>query len=157
MEAASINFIFKSGRCLLRRITLVIICAAGSQAWLRYALAAPDHAPPISLLSDIAPRITACWTPPNIGDEITLRLSFTRNGVLAGRPRITFIKAASGSADGEAALANSIFAALRDCTPLPFTPGLGSAVAGRVMTIRFIARSAKSWRANLTPRHAALS
>ncbi len=157
MDHRGANWMFKYSIGLLARAALIAISVAGTLGWSHYALAAPDRAAPISLLSDIAPRINACWTPPNIGDQITIRLSFTRDGVPLGRPRITFIKAASGSADGEAALANSIFAALHDCTPLPFTPGLGAAVAGRVMTIRFIARSGKSWQAALTFEQAVLS
>ena len=69
---------------------------------------------------------------------MTLRLSFRRDGSLFGRPRMTYVKAVGG-ADGEAALATSIFAALQACCPLRFTPALGAAIAGRTFLIRFVA------------------
>ncbi len=93
---------------------------------------------PIGTVRDIGPALSACWNPPDEGDEITLRLSFRRDGSLFGTPRITYVKAVGG-ADGEAALANSIFAAVQACSPLRFTPGLGAAIAGRTFVIRFVA------------------
>ena len=47
---------------------------------------------------------------------------------------------AAGGADGQAALANSILAAVRDCAPLPFTAALGAAIAGQILAIRFVGR-----------------
>ncbi len=87
---------------------------------------------------EIGPAIAACWRAPDLGDEVTLRLSFRRDGSLFGRPRMTYVKAVGG-ADGEAALATSIFAALQACCPLRFTPALGAAIAGRTFLIRFVA------------------
>ena len=112
--------------------------------WSVAATAAPAGAAgarsdaPVDRQSEIAPRIIACWHPPAEGDEITLRLSFRADGTLFGKPRITYVKAVGG-ADGEAALANSIFEAIQDCGPLRFTPALGAVVAGRLFLIRFIA------------------
>ncbi len=92
-----------------------------------------DHLP-----RDIARSISACWHPPHEGDEVTLRMSFRRDGSVFGKPRITHIKA-SGGADGQAELANSIMAAVAACSPLRFTPSLGAAIAGRIFLIRFVA------------------
>jgi hypothetical protein len=33
---------------------------------------------------------------------------------------------------------DAIMAALERCTPLPFTPGLGGAIAGRPIAIRYV-------------------
>lgn len=114
-----------------------IVFAAG--IWASQCLAASDPTPPpaVDRLTDIAPRISACLHAPHKNDEITVRLSFNRSGALIGKPRIMFMKSNAGP-DGEAELANALLAALHDCTPLPFTPGFGAAVAGTVMTIRFI-------------------
>ena len=90
-----------------------------------------------NLPSDVARSIAACWSPPHEGDEITLRMSFRRDGSVFGKPRITYLKT-SGEPDEEAALANSILTAITSCTPLRFTPSLGAAIAGRVFLIRFI-------------------
>src|ERR1700712_604005 len=78
----------------------------------------------LNLPGEIASRIAACWHPPAEGDEVTLRLSFRADGSLFGKPRMTYVKAVGG-ADGEGAVANSIFAALQACNPLRVTPALG--------------------------------
>ncbi|WP_158809442.1 hypothetical protein [Beijerinckia sp. L45] len=97
-----------------------------------------EAAPALNLPGEIGARIAACWHPPAEGDEVTLRLSFRADGSLFGKPRMTYVKAVGG-ADGEAAVANSIFAALQACSPLRFTPALGAAIAGRTFLIRFVA------------------
>jgi len=103
-------------------------------------LGAAQNTPPINALHDIAPKILSCWRPPHFNDEVTVRLSFTRTGALIGRPRLTYIKSSAGSGtDTEVELANSILTAIYACTPLHFTEALGMSVAGRVLTIRFIA------------------
>ena len=93
---------------------------------------------PANLPGDVARSIAACWRPPHEGDEITLRMSFRRDGTVFGKPRITYMKSVGGL-DGEAALATSIYAALAACEPLRFTPSLGAAIAGRTFLIRFVA------------------
>jgi hypothetical protein len=101
--------------------------------------AAQNHAQTLNFMRDIGPAIAACWQAPHTDDEITLRLSFSRDGVLIGRPHITFMKPKGGSGiDKEAELANSIFKAVYACTPLHFTDALGASIAGRVLTIRFV-------------------
>ena len=65
-------------------------------------------------------------------------MSFRRDDSVFGKPRTTDMKAAR-SPDGQADLANSLFAALATCTQLRFTPSLGAATAGRVFLIRFVA------------------
>ena len=91
---------------------------------------------------DVAPAIAACWHPPHEGDEVTIRMSFRRDGSIFGRPLITYLHAREGSG-GEPALARSIYAAVAACTPLPFSAGLGAAIAGRVFLMRFIAPRAE--------------
>ncbi len=116
------------------------------QAWhvrscLAFALASgapPVWAAPDNVPGDVARSIAACWHPPREGDEITLRMSFRRDGSVFGKPRITYMKPVGGL-DGEAALANSIYAAIAACSPLRFTPSLGAAIAGRTFLIRFVA------------------
>ena len=102
------------------------------------SLAAAPADPPDNLPRDIVRSIARCWHPPHEGDEITLRMSFRRDGSIFGKPRITYMKA-DGGADGEAALATSIYDAIAICSPLRFTPSLGAAIAGRTFLIRFVA------------------
>ncbi len=94
----------------------------------------------IDRIRDVFMAIQACWRPPRdggfTGQEVTLRLSFNRTGVPLGRPRITFYKPGGTASDREA-FTRSVAAAFERCTPLPFTPRLGAAIAGRPFTFRF--------------------
>jgi hypothetical protein len=86
--------------------------------------------------------LRACWVPPpqeaaRPGMQMSVRLSFRRSGEVIGAPRVTY-----ASPDAPAAARDiyhdAILAALERCTPMPFTPGLGGAVAGRPVAIRFV-------------------
>jgi len=85
----------------------------------------------------IATGIAACWRPPHDNDQVTVRLSFTREGAVIDRPRIVFARSSGGRAD-DSALARSMLKAIQECTPLHFSAQLGSAIAGQVLDIRFI-------------------
>src|SRR5262249_56259143 len=68
--------------------------------------AALAQAPPLPLnpLNDVVAALRACWTPPPIdqsraGMQITVQMSFRRNGELFGQPRITF--ESGGASDDE--------------------------------------------------------
>jgi hypothetical protein len=71
--------------------------------------------------------------------DVTVLVSFTRDGAILGHPRVTY--ETEGVSDNDR-LAYRIAAmeALQRCTPLPFTEGLGGAVAGRPFAIRFWTR-----------------
>jgi hypothetical protein len=120
-----------------RRFALIgiIALALGSQA-----LAVEAQPPLVARVHGIATGIAACWRPPHDDDQVTVRVSFTRDGAVIGEPRIVFARSSGGRAD-DAALADSMLAAIRECTPLPFSARLGSAIAGQVLDIRFIGRS----------------
>jgi hypothetical protein len=104
------------------------------------ALAAEPQPPVVTRVHGIATGIAACWRPPHDDDQVTVRLSFTRDGAVIGEPRIVFVRS-SGAAADDSALANSMLGAIRDCTPLHFSARLGSAIAGQVLDIRFIGRN----------------
>jgi hypothetical protein len=82
-------------------------------------------------------KLGSCWRPPHDDDQLTVRISFTREGAVIGESKIAFVQSSGGPAD-DAQLADSMMAAIRDCTPLRFSARLGSAIAGRVLAIRFI-------------------
>jgi hypothetical protein len=111
-------------------------------AALRFgAQAQPVKAQPaVSRVHGIATGIVACWRPPHDDDQVTVRVSFTRDGAVIGEPRIVYARSSGGPAD-DAALAQSMVMAIRECTPLHFSAQLGSAIAGQVLDIRFIGRS----------------
>ncbi|HLX98010.1 MAG TPA: hypothetical protein VKR62_04890 [Roseiarcus sp.] len=113
----------------------LVALALGTQA---QALAA--QRPLITRVHGIATGLAACWRPPHDNDQVTVRVSFTREGAVIGEPRIVFARSSGGRAD-DAALAHSMRAAIRHCAPLNFSAGLGSAIAGQVLDIHFIGPS----------------
>jgi hypothetical protein len=123
------------GRETARRWAIVVALALGAPA--QDAEAQP---PAVARVHGIATGIAACWRPPHDDDQVTARVSFTREGAVIGEPKIVFARSSGGPAD-DAALADSMLAAIRDCTPLRFSARLGSAIAGQVLNIRFIGRS----------------
>ena len=59
---------------------------------------------PLNTLNEVSAALRACWVPPPIdqshaGMQITVRMSFRRNGELFGPPRITF--ESTGASDDE--------------------------------------------------------
>jgi hypothetical protein len=97
---------------------------------------------PLNTLSEVGAALRACWVPPPIdqsrpGMQITVQMSFKRNGELLGRPKITF-ETAGASDDERLAYRMAVAGLLQRCTPLPFTDTLGGAVAGRPFNIRLI-------------------
>jgi hypothetical protein len=124
------------GRRTVRRFASVGIVALALGARAEAAGAQP----PVARVHGIATGIAACWRPPHDDDQVTVRVSFTREGAVIGEPRIVFVRSSGGRAD-DSALADSMLAAIRECTPLNFSARLGSAIAGQVLDIRFIGRS----------------
>jgi hypothetical protein len=92
---------------------------------------------PVDLPPEVGPSIAACWQAPHRGDQITVQLSFKRDGSIFGKPRVNYVKPVGGS-DAQA-LTESIFKALDACLPLQFTPQLAANIAGQVFVIRFVA------------------
>jgi hypothetical protein len=118
---------------------LFLTCVAG--LWLVGLTAAPAEPAQLNTIADVFARLKACWRPPDPARvhpdiDITVAVSFTRSGEILGRPRVTY---ESEQADDNDRLLYRIAAmeALQRCTPMPFTEGLGGAVAGRPFAIRF--------------------
>ena len=108
------------------------------------ATGAPARQPQASLntLNDLGAALRACWVPPPLdqsrpGMQITVQMSFKRNGDLFGQPRITF-ESAGASDDERLAYRVAVAQMLKRCSPLPFTDALGNAVAGRPFTMRLV-------------------
>ena len=105
--------------------------------------AAAQKAPaPINTLNELGAALQACWLPPSgdvsrPGMQITVQMSFRRNGTLFGQPRITF-ESAGASDDERLAYRIAVADMLKRCAPLPFTDAFGNAVAGRPFTMRFM-------------------
>jgi hypothetical protein len=96
----------------------------------------------LDTIRDMFDALRACWVPPRQdearpGMQMSVRLSFKRSGQMVGAPRVTYT-----SPDAPPMVRDmyhdAIMAALERCTPLRFTPGLGGAVAGRPIAIRYV-------------------
>ena len=118
--------------------SLFLYCFVLSMAAFEAALA--ENGTQINLPREIGERIGRCWTPPEMVPpqvlEVTVRLSFSRTGSVIGEPRITYIRVPDQAGFRDKIKA-SVFAAIKACSPLPFTPALGAAIAGRMFAIRF--------------------
>ncbi len=102
---------------------------------------------PADTLAELYPALAACWqVPAGLGVpspgsddiEITLRLSLRRDGSLIGPPRVTYAAGVSGNQ--RSILVRGTLDALARCTPAHITAGLGRAIAGRPVALRFVYR-----------------
>lgn len=96
----------------------------------------------VDTLRQLYPALTACWRPPQglawlERTQITARFSLRADGSILGEPRITFA-ALPPDSPARQALTDATLAALRRCTPVALTAGMGGAIAGRPLAIRFI-------------------
>ena len=118
----------------------------------------PAAAEPLDSIKDVIERLQQCWKPPSSSQaralDITVIVSFNRAGAILGRPRVTY-ETAEASDNERLAYRIAAMEALQRCTPLPFSEGLGGAVAGRPFAIRFWTRKTSpkpaERRAWLTP------
>jgi hypothetical protein len=113
---------------------------AAALLWL--AAAVPAQAQQIDTIKDVYAKLNSCWRPPasrvNLMD-ITVIVSFNREGAILGQPRITYESANAGD-DDRLAYRIAVMETLQRCSPLPFTEGLGGAVAGRPFAVTFRSR-----------------
>ena len=93
---------------------------------------------PADTLAQLYPVLAACWKAPSEPGkgQATARFSLRRDGSLIGAARISY---AAGVTPGlRAGLLRSALDAIRRCTPADITPGLGRAIAGRPVALRFV-------------------
>ena len=100
----------------------------------------PDH--DLDSIGDLFAALRSCWSPPPAdaargGMQMSVRFSFKRTGEMIASPRLTFASAGV-SADVRATYLKAINASLDACLPLKFTGGLGGALAGRPIAIRYV-------------------
>jgi hypothetical protein len=100
----------------------------------------PDH--DLDTIGDLFAELRSCWSPPAAdvarqGMQVSVRFSFKRSGEMIGPPRLTF--ATQGvPADIRNTYLKAINASLDACVPLKLSKGLGGALAGRPIAIRYI-------------------
>jgi hypothetical protein len=69
--------------------------------------------------------------------QITVLMSFKRNGELFGQPRITF-QSREASETERSSYRIAVAQTLKRCASLPFTEALGNTVAGQPLTMTFV-------------------
>jgi hypothetical protein len=99
----------------------------------------PEH--DLNTLRELFAALRACWVPPakeeaRPGMQVSVRFSFKRNGEIIGKPRETYVSP-DAPVEARKIYCEAVAAALARCTPMPFTKGLGGALAGRPIAIRF--------------------
>ena len=91
----------------------------------------------LNTMADVGKALRACWRWPPLsearpGMEMTVRLSFKRNGEIFGA-RLSY-QTPRVSDEERAIYYGALLAALNRCSPLPLSESLGAAIAGRPMT-----------------------
>ena len=114
---------------------LVITTLAGSAA-------AQSSRAPINTLNELEATLLDRWVPPPIeqsrpGMQITVLISFKRNGELFGQPRITFQWGDASDAE-RASYRTAVVETLKRCASLPFTEAFGNGMAGEPLAMRFV-------------------
>jgi hypothetical protein len=111
-------------------------------AALSASAAAQNAQAPINTFPELEAALLACWVPPPTeqsrpGMKITVLMSFNRNGLLFGQPRIAF--QSTGTSETERwPYRIAVAEMLKRCASLPFTEALGNAVAGQPVTITLV-------------------
>jgi hypothetical protein len=100
----------------------------------------PDH--DLDSIGDLFAALRSCWSPPPAevareGMQMSVRFSFRRTGEIIASPRVTYATAGVPGGTRDVYL-KAINASLSACTPLKFTGGLGGALAGRPIAIRYV-------------------
>ena len=113
---------------------------AAALVWLASAAHAQAQPQQLDTIKDVYAKLYSCWQPPPASRanpmDITVIVSFNREGAILGQPRITYESANAGDND-RIAYRIAVMETLQRCTPLPFTEGLGGAVAGRPFAVQF--------------------
>jgi hypothetical protein len=96
----------------------------------------------LNTIGDMFAALRACWVPPakdesRPGTQLSVRLSFKRDGEPVGPPRVTYVSPGT-PADVRKTYLDAVTTSLKRCTPLRFSRGLGGALAGRPIAIRFV-------------------
>ena len=101
-----------------------------------------DDEKKLDSIREMYAALRACWLPPprdsaRHGMEYTIRFAFKRDGEIMAQPRVTY-SSHEAPAKVRDVYRDAVNAALTRCTPLHFSKGMGGAVAGRPIAIRFV-------------------
>jgi hypothetical protein len=96
----------------------------------------------LNTIRDVFTALRRCWVPPaedqvSPGLQLSVRLSFKRNGEPIGEPRLTYVTPGISERDRHS-FWEAVQATFHRCVPLAFSNELGGALAGRPFAIRFV-------------------
>jgi hypothetical protein len=119
-----------------------------SAEWRRGERVDPDHK--VDTIRDLFAALRGCWLAPDRDDErhdlqMSVRFAFKRTGEIIGEPRVTYATPGIGD-DIRKTYRHAIDEALARCSPMPFSPGMGGAIAGRPIAIRFVDKRSRQER-----------
>jgi hypothetical protein len=124
---------------MLRRRPMVWFAAAWlSSASVVLAQTAPDQ---VDNIKQVFAKLGTCWRPPppsqaNPFIEITVIVSFRRDGTILGHPKITY-ESEQATDNDRLIYRIAVMETLQRCTPMPFTEAMAGAVAGRPFAVKF--------------------
>jgi hypothetical protein len=117
-----------------------LIWLAGAALFALSSLTARAEEAQVNTIHDVIARLRTCWKPPaggaHSGIDITVIVSFNRNGDVLGHPRITY-ESEQATDNDRLMYRIAVMEALQRCTPMPFTEGMAGAVAGRPFRVQF--------------------
>jgi hypothetical protein len=107
-----------------------------------------DRSQPIDTIAAFFAALRACWLAPDGDDEhdgmqMAVRFAFKRTGEIIGEPRVTYTTPGVDQ-DTRRHYRDAISRALDRCTPMPFSAGMGGAIAGRPIAIRYVDNRSKA-------------
>jgi hypothetical protein len=96
----------------------------------------------LNTIGDLFAALRSCWSPPpadsaHAGMQMAVKFAFNRAGAMIAAPRITFASHDVGANTRDIYL-KAIDSSLDGCLPLKLTKGLGGAIAGRPIMIRYV-------------------
>jgi hypothetical protein len=124
------------------RLTLILSPKGEVRTQPPAAAAAAPANTKLNTIREVFGALKACFSQP-FGEEsstelsATIRFSFTRHGEILGEPRFTYVQPGL-SAQARQAFERAVGHTLVACMPLPFTDGLGGALAGRPFSVRIV-------------------
>jgi hypothetical protein len=118
-----------------------LVCFAASLLLSSWVASAQGESARVDTIKDVVARLRTCWKPPpaslaNPGIDITVIVSFKRDGNILGHPKITY-ESEQATDNDRLNYRIAVMEALQRCTPMPFTEGMAGAVAGRPFAIQF--------------------
>lgn len=101
-----------------------------------------ENGPPVNTIRAMFTALRACWVPPPAdqarhGMQYTVRFALKRDGALIAPPQRTY-SSHDAPATVTDAYAKAADAAIERCMPLHFSAGMGNAIAGRPIAVRFV-------------------